>query len=49
MEEKGQMLLKMVEINITEGDDSLETQLRLAKKWDSRAKLYILKPCKRML
>lgn len=41
--------MKMVEINITEGDDLLETQLRFAKKWDSRAKLYIMKSCKQML
>jgi hypothetical protein len=49
LEEKGNVLKTFANVNLGEGEEPLETQLKFSKKWDNKTKLYIIKPCKKAL
>jgi hypothetical protein len=48
-QEKGRLLQKIADVNLGEGEECLQTHLKFSRKWDNKAKLYILKPSEKIL
>jgi hypothetical protein len=49
LDEKGSILQQIVNVNLDDGDEPLGVHLRFSKKWDSRVKVYAVRPCRKTL
>lgn len=49
LQEKGEILRKIVNVNLGDSEESLKNHVKFTRKWDSKIKVYVVKPCKKTL
>lgn len=49
LEQKGAMLKKIVNVNLSDESETLQDHVKFTKKWDNKIKLYVVKPSKHTL